>query len=144
VSKRLRAFSLVAATVAGMLIGVAGGFVQAHRSVWIFDGRYVVVPWGVLIVVAVLVVAIRGAAIVVRMRSASWLVLGGWLAVTLFLATETPWGDIAVSSGLRQWGYLLSGAILGSAIATFPPRSIASLRAMPRDPGRAEEPSGLV
>lgn len=143
-SRRIRAFALVAATVAGMLIGVAGGFVQAHRSVWIFDGRYLVVPWGVLIVVAVLIVAIRGAAIVVRMRSASWLVLGGWLAVTLFLATETPWGDIAVSSGLRQWGYLLSGAILGSAIATFPPRSLASVRAMPRETGRAEEPSGLV
>lgn len=139
--------SLLAAAVVGLVIGLAGGFVQAHRFIWTFDGRYLVVPWGVVIVVVVLLVAIRGAAKVVQRRSAAWFVLAGWLIMTFFLATETTSGDLAVSSGLRQWGYLLSGAVLGSSVATLPPRSFASLRAG-RDQelvnrGRAGEPSGL-
>ena len=143
-SRTARSLSLVAATVAGMVIGLAGGFVQAHRSVLLLDGRYLVFPWGVLIVVVVLLVAIRAAAKLLHMRSAGWLVLGGWLAVTFFLATETPAGDIAVSSGVRQWGYLLSGAIVGSALATLPPASLSSLRAPRDETSHAEEPSGLV
>jgi hypothetical protein len=120
--------SLLAAAVGGLVIGLAGGFVQAHRLIWIFDGRYLVVPWGAVIVVVVLLVAIRGAAKVMQRRSAAWFVLVGWLIMTFFLATETTSGDLAVSSGVRQWGYLLSGAVLGSAIATLPPRSFASMR----------------
>lgn len=139
--------ALLAAAIAGLVIGLAGGFVQAHRFIWTFDGRYLVVPWGVVIVVVVLLVAIRGAAKVTRRRSAAWFVLVGWLAVTFFLATETASGDLAVSGGLRQWGYLLSGAVLGSAIATLPPRSFASMRVdrdlRRADIGRAGEPSGL-
>lgn len=143
-SRTSRIVSLVAVTVAGMVIGLVGGFVQAHRSVWLIDGRYLVVPWGVLIVVVVLLIAIRSAAKVLHMRSAGWLVLGGWLAVTFFLATETASGDIAVSSGVRQWGYLLSGAVVGSALATLPPASMSSVRARRPEPSHAEGPSGLV
>lgn len=120
--------SLLAAAFAGLVIGLAGGFVQAHRLIWIFDGRYLVVPWGAVIVVVVLLIAIRGAAKFIQLRSAGWFVLVGWLAMTFFLATETGTGDLAVSSGLRQWGYLLSGAILGSAVSTLPPRSLSGLR----------------
>jgi hypothetical protein len=140
--------SLVAATIAGLVIGLAGGFVQAHRFIWTFDGRYLVLPWGVVIVVVVLLVTIRGAAKLVHRRSAGWFVLAGWLVMTFFLATETPAGDIAVSSGVRQWGYVLGGAVLGSAIATLPPRSFANLRStrsdVQADAGRAGEPSGLA
>lgn len=139
--------SLLAAALAGLVIGLAGGFVQSHRIIWIFDGRYLVVPWGVVIVIVVLLVAIRGAAKVMQRRSAAWFVLTGWLVMTFLLATETTSGDLAVSSGLRQWGYLLSGAVLGSAVATLPPRSFASLRVggEPLQPvsRRAGEPAGL-
>jgi len=45
---------------------------------------------------------------------------------TFFLATETASGDIAVSSGPRQWGYLFVGVIFGSALATFPARGLAN------------------
>ena len=139
--------SLLAATVAGLIIGLAGAFVQAHRFIWIVGERYLVVPWGAVVVVVVLLVTIRGAAMLLQRRSTGWFVLGGWLVMTFVLATETASGDLAVSGGLRQWGYLLSGAILGSALATLPPRSFASMRAI-RDPslvnrGRAGEASGL-
>lgn len=140
--------SLVAATIAGLVIGLVGGFVQAHRFIWTFDGRYLVVPWGVVIVVVVLLVTIRGAAKLVHRRSAGWFVLAGWLVMTFFLATETPAGDIAVSSGVRQWGYVLGGAVFGSALATLPPRSFASMGSTRSDvragAGRAGEPSGLA
>ena len=119
--------SLLAAAAAGLVIGLAGAFVQAHRFVWIFENRYLVVPWGAVIVLVVLLVSIRGAAKVLHRRSAGWLVLGGWLIMTFVLATESTSGDLAVSGGLRQWGYLLGGAILGSALATLPPRSFASV-----------------
>jgi hypothetical protein len=119
--------SLLAAAVAGLVIGLAGAFVQAHRFVWILENRYLVVPWGAVIVLVVLLVSIRGAAKAAHSRSAGWFVLVGWLVMTFVLATESTSGDLAVSGGLRQWGYLLGGAILGSALATLPPRSFASL-----------------
>lgn len=120
-STRARVASLVLAAVVGFLVGLTGGFVQAHRSIWLFDGRYVVIPWGVVIVLVVLIVAIRGLAKATSLRASGWLVLAGWLAATILLALESPSGDIAVSSGLRQWGYLLGGVIVGSATATLPP-----------------------
>ena len=107
-----------------MAIGVTGAFIQAHRSVVVLNDGYVVVPWGVAIVLAVLLVCIRAAATITRLRAGAWLVLGGWLTMTFYLATETASGDLAVSSGLRQWLYLLVGAVVGSAVATLPPRPL--------------------
>lgn len=122
-TSRNRVACLVLAVVAGTVIGLTGAFVQAHRSVWTFDGRYLVIPWGVIIVLVVLVLAVRGAAKVTGLRAAGWLLLAGWLAATVLLALETPSGDIAVSSGVRQVGYLFGGVIVGSATATLPART---------------------
>jgi hypothetical protein len=151
VTAAARTLALIAALVVGLVIGLAGGFVQAHRMIVTFDDRYLVLPWGVVIVVGVLLVAIRGVAKVLQWRAAGWFVLAGWVAMTFFLATETSSGDLAVSGGARQWGYLLGGAVIGAAIATLPARSFASIRAGVADEGRgagegrrAEEPSGLV
>lgn len=139
--------ALIAAVVVGLLIGLTGAFVQAHRMVGNFDGRYLVVPWGAIVAVFVLLMVIRGAAMTLHRKSAGWLVLVGWLAATLFLASETVGGDLAISSGIRQWGYLLGGAVLGSAVATLPPRPFRDIR--PEEArsvgtgGPAEGPSGL-
>ena len=123
-----RGGALLLALTLGVIVGVTGGFVQAHRSVWLFNGGYFVVPWGAVIVVVVLLVLIRSAVRVTGMRAAGWLLLAGWLVSTFFLATETASGDIAVSSGPRQWGYLFVGVIFGSALATFPARALATRR----------------
>lgn len=146
-----RTLVLIAALVVGLVIGLAGGFVQAHRMIATFDDRYLVLPWGVVIVVVVLLIAIRGAAKLARWKAAGWFVLVGWVAMTFFLATETPSGDLAVSGGVRQWGYLLGGAVIGAAVATLPARSFASIRAGVSDENRtaggvrrAEEPSSLA
>ena len=108
----------------GLVVGLTGAFVQAHRSILVFGDRYLVIPWGAIVVLIVLVVAIRGLAKATSLRSVGWLVLSGWIATTVFMATETPGGDIAVSSGARQWAYLLVGAIVGSAMATLPARTL--------------------
>ncbi len=118
----------------GLVVGILGAFVQAHRSILIFGDRYLVIPWGLLIVLAVLLVAIRGLALTSRSRATGWLILAGWITITVFLASETAGGDIAVSAGARQWAYLLAGAILGSAVATLPPQPLRPEASEPRDP----------
>ncbi|HEV8024504.1 MAG TPA: hypothetical protein VGP37_06440 [Candidatus Nanopelagicales bacterium] len=128
-----RVAALLLALVIGVVIGVTGAFIQAHRFVLTADGRYLVIPWGAVVVVVVLLLVIRTAATVTGLRAAAWLLLAGWLATTIFLASETSSGDIALSSGPRQWGYLFVGVVFGSALATFPPRS---LRAASHVPGR--------
>lgn len=122
-----RTLVLLASTLAGMVIGATGAFIQAHRSVIAIADWYVVVPWGIAIVLVVLLVCVRSAATITHLRAGAWLVLGGWLAMTFYLATETASGDLAVSSGLRQWLYLLVGAVVGSAVATLPPRPLVEL-----------------
>ena len=117
-----KAVPLLGGLGVGLLIGLLGAFVQAHRSILIFSDRYLIIPWGVLIVLGVLIASIRGVALGSSSRAAAWLVMAGWIVVTIFLASETVGGDIAVSSGARQWAYLLGGAILGSAAATLPTR----------------------
>ena len=118
--------ALLASTLGGMVIGATGAFIQAHRWAFALSDWYVVVPWGAVIVLAVLLVCIRAAATITHLRAGGWLVMGGWLAMTLYLATETTSGDLAVSSGLRQWLYLLVGAVVGSAVATLPPRPLVN------------------
>jgi len=124
VTKAGRAVAPVASLAAGLLIGLLGAFVQAHRSVLLFGDRYLVIPWGVLIVLVVLLIAIRGVTVGTRSRWSGWLLLAGWIAMTVFLASETAGGDIAISSGARQRAYLLVGAIMGSTIATLPGRPL--------------------
>lgn len=118
----------------GLVVGILGAFVQAHRSILIFGDRYLVVPWGLLIVLAVLLVSIRGLAMASRSRATGWLILAGWITMTVFLASETAGGDIAVSAGARQWAYLLVGAILGSAVATLPAKPLRPEVAKSGDP----------
>jgi hypothetical protein len=114
--------ALLLALAIGVVIGLSGAFVQAHRFVLLVDGRYVTLPWGVVVVVVVLLLLIRTVGKLTGRRAAPWLLLAGWLATTLYLATESSSGDLAVSSGPRQWGYLFVGVVFGSALATFPPR----------------------
>jgi hypothetical protein len=104
----------------GVVIGAAGAFVQAAR--WIVDTPWGTwsIPWGMVFVWAVLLMAIRAGTWALRTRWGSWSVLLGWLVATIALSTESPSGDLALSGGTRQLAYLLGGVILGSAAATFP------------------------
>jgi len=121
-----RALIAIGAVVAGTLIGITGAFVQAQRFILSVGDITLSLPWGTVLTVVVLGIAIRGAAWAVNARWGAWLLFLAWLAATLFMATETASGDLALSSGSRQFGYLIAGVVLGAGVATFPlPRGTA-------------------
>ena len=115
-----RVLGALGLVVLGLAIGTVGAFVQAAR--WIVDTPWGIwsIPWGVVLVLITLLVAIRAGTWALRSRWGSWAVLLGWLAATIALSAESPSGDVALSGGSRQMTYLLGGVILGSAAATFP------------------------
>lgn len=116
----VRVLRATGVALAGLAIGIIGGFVQASRSDVRLPWGVVVVPWGVVVVLVVLIIAIRGAAWLLRSRLGAWLLFGGWIAGTIIMAGESPSGDTAISAGGRQWAYLLIGVVVGAASATFP------------------------
>jgi uncharacterized membrane protein len=115
-----RVLIAVGVVVAGTVIGITGAFVQAQRFVFTIGDLTLSLPWGTVLTVIVLGIAVRGAAWAVQARWGAWLLFLAWLAATLFMATKTASGDLAVSSGSRQLGYLIAGVVLGAGLATFP------------------------
>ena len=103
----------------GLVIGVAGAFIQAQRLVLDTAWGVVSIPWGVPVVWVGLVIVIRGGVWGLGSRWGGWAVAGGWLAATVALSAESPSGDVALSGGGRQFVYLLGGVILASAAASI-------------------------
>lgn len=112
----MKVLAALACLAIGIVVGLAGAFVQASR---VIIGP-VVVPWGTVLVLIVVVLAVRGAVWGFGSRAGGWLLFGGWLLATVGLAAESPSGDLAISAGGRQWAYLLGGVILGAAAASVP------------------------
>ena len=115
-----RAVSLVLVLGIGLALGIVGAFVQAARIIVTGPWGAVPIPWGMALVLIVLLLAIRGAAWWLRSRWGGWLLFLGWVVGTVLLSLESPSGDTAISAGGRQWAYLLIGVIVGAACATFP------------------------
>lgn len=115
----------LAGVLAGFLLGSVGAFLQAVRAIGAFGDAVIVVPWGMILVILMLLCVIRGAGALLGSRGGCWAVLAGWLAATVTFALESPSGDVAISGGGRQWIYVLSGTILGAAASTLPVRRLA-------------------
>lgn len=121
----------------GLVIGVAGAFIQAQRLVLDTAWGVVSIPWGVPVVWVGLVIVIRGGVWALGSRWGGWAVAGGWLAATVALSAESPSGDVALSGGGRQFVYLLGGVILASAAASIAlPRGARSPVEETRNEGR--------
>lgn len=116
----VRIAAALGAVVMGLLLGIAGAFLQAQRIVITFNDVYAVLPWGAVLAGLTTLVVIRLVVVGSRRRTFGWLVLAGWLVITLGLATVSPSGDIAVSGGTRQLVYLLGVVVVGSALASVP------------------------
>jgi len=97
-----------------------GAFVQAHRVVFPVGSLVVAIPWGALLVLLTLVLVTRVACWVVGSRLAGFLLFGGWAVSTLGFALESGSGDLAISGGARQWGYVIGGALLCAAAVWLP------------------------
>lgn len=110
----------LATAVMGLVLGVAGAFLQSQRTVVTVGDVYAVLPWGAVLAGVTTLVVIRLVVIGTGRRTFGWLVLAGWLVATLGLATVSPSGDIAVSGGTRQIVYLLGVVVVGSALASVP------------------------
>jgi hypothetical protein len=104
----------------GLLVGLAGAYVQAIRYIWDSPWGYVVIPWGALLVMLVLVLTVRGAAWLAMTRWSGWAAFLGWLVMTLVLSSESPGGSVALSGGGRQLFYLIGGVVIATATATIP------------------------
>lgn len=113
----MKVLAALACLFTGLLIGLAGAFVQASRLIV----GTVAIPWGTAFALIVLLVAVRGAVWGFGSRLGGWLLFGGWLLMTVGLSTETPSGDLAISAGGRQWVYLLAGVVLAAGAASTPP-----------------------
>ena len=116
----MRSAAVLLGIVVGVLLGVIGAFLQAQRLV--LEGSGTALPWGAVVASLGTLIVIRGAVVGTGTRWAGWGVVIGWLAATLALAAESPSGDIAISSGARQYVYLLATVIAGSMLATLPAR----------------------
>lgn len=113
----MKILAALGCVVVGLVVGLAGGFVQASRLIV----GSVAIPWGAALVIIVLFFALRGAVWGFGSRVGGWLLFAGWLIMTVFLATESPSGDLALAAGGRQWVYLLAGVVLGAGAASTPP-----------------------
>lgn len=106
--------------LAGVFVGILGGYVQAMRYVWDSPWGIVVIPWGALLALVVLALTVRGAAWLAMTRWSAWAAFVGWLAMTVLLSAESPGGSVALSGGGRQLFYLIGGVVLAAATATIP------------------------
>jgi len=113
----VRVLALSACFAAGVVMGVAGAFLQAARLV--IGG--VALPWGLVVALVALLVLVRAGVEWTQTRWGGWIVLIAWIAVTVAFAAELPSGDLVISAGGRQMAYLLGGVIVGAAAATVPP-----------------------
>ena len=115
-----RALLLAGLFLVGVAVGLLGAFVQAARWATAWPWGQLVIPWGLVMVLILLLVLIRGGAWLVRSRFGAWALLLGWLMGTIVMSTQSRSGDLALAGGARQWVYLLGGVILGSVAAAFP------------------------
>lgn len=113
----MRALGYLGCLLAGLVIGIAGAFLQGARLV----AGGVTFPWGLVLALVALLILVRAGVEMTSSRWGGWIVLLVWIAATVAFAAELPSGDLVISAGGRQMAYLLGGVIVGAAAATVPP-----------------------
>lgn len=106
----------VAIVVLGLFVGLSGAALQTHTT----TVGSLTLPTGALLVLACLVPIARACAWWVDSRWGAIAFALAWLPATLAMATTSPGGDLVISSGNRQVGYLVGGSLLLAAACAFP------------------------
>ncbi|MCU0301928.1 MAG: hypothetical protein MUF35_10055 [Candidatus Nanopelagicales bacterium] len=107
---------LLAALAVGLLLGLVGAAAQS----WAPDLLGVRLPVGAAIGVVTAALVARACAWWVGSRAGAVAHSVGWLGATLAMGTTTPSGDLVLSSGTRQVGYLVVGSMVLAACCGFP------------------------
>ena len=102
--------------VLGLFLGFAGALIQTHT---VTVGS-VQLPTGAVLVVVSTVLVARAGAWWQGSRLGAVTFSIGWLAATLIMGSETAAGDLILSSGTRQMGYLIGGTMLLAAACGYP------------------------
>ncbi len=105
---------------ASLVLGLFLGFVGAMLQTWTTSVGTITIPVGVILVLAAILAVARACAWWVGSRWGSIGFSAGWLGATLMMGTQTPGGDLVLSSGTRQIAYLILGTLLLSAASGFP------------------------
>jgi hypothetical protein len=102
--------------VLGLFLGFAGALIQTYT---ITLGSVRLPAGAALSLVAVVLVA-RAGAWWQGSRLGAITFSVGWLGATLMMGSTTGAGDLILSSGTRQVGYLIGGTILLAAACGYP------------------------
>lgn len=115
---RLGAPSAVVLALAGVVLALFGGFLQAW-TVTVFGWS---APLGLVLTLATLVVTIRALVHTFQTRRAGVAFFVGWVVVSVLLALPTPSGDIVIAANTLALVYLFGGVVVGSMAANLPVR----------------------
>jgi Family of unknown function (DUF6113) len=102
--------------VLGLLFGFAGALIQTFT---ITVGS-VQLPAGALLTLVAVVLVARAGAWWQGSRLGAITFSIGWLTASLMMGSKTGAGDLILSSGTRQMGYLIGGTILLATACGYP------------------------
>jgi len=102
--------------VLGLFLGFAGALIQTY-TITLGSVR---LPAGALLSLVAVVLVARAGAWWQGSRLGAITFSAGWLGATLMMGSTTGAGDLILSSGTRQVGYLIGGTILLAAACGFP------------------------
>ncbi|MBU6146837.1 MAG: hypothetical protein KGP10_01535 [Actinomycetales bacterium] len=103
----------------GFLLGLVMGF---YPQAIVRIGP-VPLPWGLVLSIVVVALAVRLPVRLLRTRLAGVLVLIGWGIASIALALPTPDGDLILADGWQTYAYLTAGVLLGGFLVALPPRA---------------------
>jgi hypothetical protein len=109
----MRAAALV---VLGLFFGFIGAAIQTHT----LGVGSVRLPTGALLALVAVVLVARAGAWWQGSRLGAITFSVGWLASTLMMGSTTAAGDLILTSGTRQMGYLIAGTMLLAAACGYP------------------------
>jgi hypothetical protein len=102
--------------VLGLFLGFAGALIQTY-TIALGSVR---LPAGALLSLVAVVLVARAGAWWQGSRLGAITFSAGWLGATLMMGSTTGAGDLILSSGTRQVGYLIGGTILLAAACGYP------------------------